>query len=152
MVTKSKLKMALAADKGIDFKKLHLKKKEKEARKAKSQKGGEKPKSKGKNTEEDWEDVDEESEDGGVELSGEESASEEEGEETGPMQVSFLCLLSLYILTWLRRLILKVSMKATATLPQERMTKRTNQRMTRTTKKISRCPTLKTSTTKKRKI
>lgn len=89
MVTKSKLKMALAADKGVDFKKLHLKKKEKEARKAKSQKGGEKPKSKGKKTEEDWEDVDEESENGGVELSGEESGSEEEGEDTGPMQVGF---------------------------------------------------------------
>jgi len=97
MVTKSKLKMALAADKGVDFKKLHLKKKEKEARKAKSQKGGEKPKSKGKSTEEDWEDVDEASEDGGAELSGEDSGSEEDEEETGPMQVSFICLIPLYI-------------------------------------------------------
>ena len=33
MVTKSKLKMALAAEKGVDFKKLALKKKEKVARK-----------------------------------------------------------------------------------------------------------------------
>jgi rRNA-processing protein EBP2 len=70
MVTKSKLKMALAADKGVDYKKLHLKKKEKIARKGKAKKrGGE----------------EEESDDEGVELDEEESGSEEEVD--GPMKV-----------------------------------------------------------------
>jgi len=90
MVTKSKLKMALAADKGVDYKKLNLKKKEKAARKAKSQKGGDKLKSKGKNVEEDWEDVEEETKDSGVDMSGEESGSDEEegGADNAPMQAS----------------------------------------------------------------
>lgn len=81
--TKSKLKMALAADKGTDYLKQHLKKKEKAANKLNKEKstkkGGDKP-------EEDWEDVEEEKEDGGAELSEGESGSDEEMEE--PMKAS----------------------------------------------------------------
>ncbi|CZS94443.1 hypothetical protein WAI453_008055 [Rhynchosporium graminicola] len=82
--TKSKLKMALAADKGTDFLKQHLKKKEKAANKLNkekaSKKGGEKP-------EEDWVDVEEEKGDGGAELDQEASESDEENEE--PMKIDF---------------------------------------------------------------
>lgn len=82
--TKSKLKMALAADKGVDYGKQHLKKKEKLANKLNKEKsakkGGEKP------AEEDWEDVEEEKANGDEELSEEESGSDEEIEE--PMKVS----------------------------------------------------------------
>ena len=89
MVTKSKLKMALAVDKGVDFKKLKQKKKQKAAIKEKSKKS----EGKGKKVEEEWEDVDEESEsdidNGGVELSGEEGESGSEEEVIEPMQVSF---------------------------------------------------------------
>jgi rRNA-processing protein EBP2 len=89
MVTKSKLKMALAANKGTDFKKLHLKKKEKAAKKKNAKKGGagkvEKPN--GKKIEEEWEDVDgeDDSEDGGEGLGEGESGSEEDVD--APMQV-----------------------------------------------------------------
>ncbi|KAH8801548.1 eukaryotic rRNA processing protein EBP2-domain-containing protein [Xylogone sp. PMI_703] len=89
MVTKSKLKMALAADKGVDFGKLKLKKKEKAAKKSKSK----------ANKEQEWEDVDEDEEegdeeDGGVELTKDdqeqqEGSSDEEEEIDGPMQVDF---------------------------------------------------------------
>jgi len=74
MVTKSKLKMALAAEKGTDFKRLHLKKKEKVARKVKGKKGG----GEGQviNVKEEVE-----GEDG--------SGSEEEEEVDGPMKVCF---------------------------------------------------------------
>jgi rRNA-processing protein EBP2 len=86
MVTKSKLKMALASDKGVDFKKLNLKKKEKAARKEKAQKSSGKILE--KKVEEEWEDLDE-NENGegsdGKELSGSE---EDVG---GPMQASFPC-------------------------------------------------------------
>jgi rRNA-processing protein EBP2 len=80
MVTKSKLKMALAGEKGVDFKKQHQKKVQKAAKKEKMKKEGKK---KGKKTEDDWEDVPEESdgedsEDGGAALDGEEGESEEE--------------------------------------------------------------------------
>jgi rRNA-processing protein EBP2 len=86
MVTKSKLKMALAADKGVDYKKLHLKKKEKIARKGKAKKhSGEVEPTNSKKVEEEWEDVEEESDDEGVELDEEESGSEEEVD--GPMKV-----------------------------------------------------------------
>jgi len=89
MVTKSKLKMALAADKGVDYKKLHLKKKEKIAKKGKEKKhGGEVEPTNGKKVEEEWEDVEEESDDEGVELDEldeQESGSEEEVD--GPMKV-----------------------------------------------------------------
>lgn len=86
MVTKSKLKMALVAEKDVDFKKLNLKKKEKAARKKKAQKGGDKPESNGK-VEEDWEDVER-----GVEDSG--SDEDEEGTEAAPMQVGYtICAL-----------------------------------------------------------
>ena len=90
MVTKSKLKMALAAEKGTDFKRLHLKKKEKVARKVKGKKGGGEGQvingngdANGKKGEEEWEDVEEEveGEDG--------SGSEEEEEVDGPMKVCF---------------------------------------------------------------
>jgi rRNA-processing protein EBP2 len=81
MVTKSKLKMALAADKGVDFKKLHLKKKEKIARKGKAKKhGGEAEPTNGKKVEEEWENVEEESDDEVAELDEDESGSEEEVE------------------------------------------------------------------------
>jgi rRNA-processing protein EBP2 len=88
MVTKSKLKMALAAEKGTDFKRLHLKKKEKVARKVKGKKGGGEGEvvngngdANGKKGEEEWEDFEEE-------LEGEdESGSEEEVD--GPMKVCF---------------------------------------------------------------
>lgn len=90
MPTKSKLKMALAAEKGIDFGKQHLKKKEKAINKLKKEKSAkEKSTKKGgdkKPTEEDWEDVVEEDEKGDVELSEEESGSDEEAEE--PMKAS----------------------------------------------------------------
>jgi hypothetical protein len=77
MVTKSKLKMALAADKGTDFGKLHLKKKEKAARKGKASKSGEQEaKVNGKKVEEEWEDVEEEGEGSGSDE--EDSGSEEE--------------------------------------------------------------------------
>jgi rRNA-processing protein EBP2 len=96
MVTKSKLKMALAADKGVDFKKLHLKKKEKIARKGKAKKhGGEAEPTNGKKIEEEWEDVDEQSEDEGIELEGDESGSEEEVE--GPMKACSLCLSEFHV-------------------------------------------------------
>ncbi len=89
MVTKSKLKMALAADKGVDFKKLHLKKKEKAARKGKAKKnGGEVQSLNGKKVEEEWEDVEEENEDEENELDGEDSGSEEEVD--GPMKVCYI--------------------------------------------------------------
>lgn len=92
MVTKSKLKMALAADKGTDYKKLHLKKKEKIARKSKKAKavdGGDE--TKGKATVEEWEDVDEEDEDeGGVKIDGEEEESGSEEEADAPMKVCLL--------------------------------------------------------------
>jgi rRNA-processing protein EBP2 len=85
MVTKSKLKMALAAEKGVDFKKLALKKKEKVARKGKAGKSGGEKKSNEKPAEDEWEDFEEEIEQEVVELSEGESGSGEEVEE--PMQV-----------------------------------------------------------------
>ena len=91
MVTKSKLKMALAADKGVDYKKLHLKKKEKAARKDKSRKGGEK-----KSEQEEWEDVESE-EDGGAALEGEDIDDEEESEEE-TNGLSNACLFLFYFL------------------------------------------------------
>ncbi|KAE9373689.1 Ebp2-domain-containing protein [Stipitochalara longipes BDJ] len=89
MVTKSKLKMALAADKGTDFKRLHLKKKDKIARKSKAKKNGGDVVStngNGKKVEEEWEDVEEE-DDEEVELDEDESGSEEEVD--GPMKIDF---------------------------------------------------------------
>jgi len=83
MVTKSKLKMALAAEKRTDFGKQHLKKVEKLANKTNkmkaAKKGGETI-SNGKPTEEDWEDVEEENDDRGAALNNEESSSDEEVE------------------------------------------------------------------------
>lgn len=99
MVTKSKLKMALAADKGVDFKKLHLKKKEKVARKGKAKKhGGEEGEpANGKKVEEEWEDVEDEDEKEGIELNEDESGSEEEVD--GPMKVYSWFTLSDFHLT-----------------------------------------------------
>ena len=96
MVTKSKLKMALAADKGTDYKKLNLKKKEKSARKAKKGKGD---KDSGevngkKEVVEEWEDVDDEDEEGGVEIDGEEESGSEE-EVDAPMKVYFILKLGI---------------------------------------------------------
>ncbi|KAJ5050482.1 uncharacterized protein L3040_002363 [Drepanopeziza brunnea f. sp. 'multigermtubi'] len=87
MPTKSKLKMALAAEKGIDFGKQHLKKKEKAANKLNKEKMAKKKQSNGKSTEEDWEDVEEEGENGGAESSDEESGSDDEVE--APMKIDF---------------------------------------------------------------
>lgn len=89
MVTKSKLKMALAAEKGLDFGKLNLKKREKAARKGNMVKGGgEMVRDKKTGKEDVWEDLDGESEDGeegGVAV-GEDEGSEEE-EVNGPRRV-----------------------------------------------------------------
>jgi len=77
MVTKSKLKMALQADKGVDFKKLKQKKLAKKAKKV----------GKSKKATDDWEDV-EESEgekDGGLEL------EEEDSGDDRPAQVCYFC-------------------------------------------------------------
>jgi rRNA-processing protein EBP2 len=87
MVRKSKLKMALAAEKGVDFKKVHLKKKEKAAKKGKAEKhGGDAGPTNGR-VEEEWEDVEDEDENEDVELDEEESGSEEEVD--APMKVWF---------------------------------------------------------------
>ncbi|KIN05117.1 hypothetical protein OIDMADRAFT_177430 [Oidiodendron maius Zn] len=80
MVTKSKLKMALAGEKGVDFKKLHQKKVQRAARREKAQKDDE---GKGKMTEEEWEDVPErndsgDDEDGGAALENEEESADED--------------------------------------------------------------------------
>jgi rRNA-processing protein EBP2 len=89
MVMKSKLKMALAADKGVDFKKLKQNKKQQAATKEKSKKN----EGQGKKVEEEWEDVDEDSEneveDGGVKLDGEESDDGSEEEAVEPMEVCY---------------------------------------------------------------
>jgi rRNA-processing protein EBP2 len=68
MVTKSKLKMALQAEKGVDFKKLKQKKLAKKAKKE----------IKSKNAGDDWEDVEESEggEDGGMELEEEDSGND----------------------------------------------------------------------------
>ncbi len=96
MVTKSKLKMALAAEKGVDFKKLHLKNKEKAARKGKAKKnGGEVQPVDGKKVEEEWEDVEEDDEEEGDELEEGDSSSEEEVD--GPMKVCYIvCICFLF--------------------------------------------------------
>lgn len=92
MVTKSKLKIALAADKGVDFKKLNQKKKQKAAAKNKSKKSD----GKGKKVEEEWEDVDEDSgnevEDSGIKLDEGESDSGSEEEAVESMQVCYAVL------------------------------------------------------------
>lgn len=90
MVTKSKLKMSLAAEKGTDFGKKSLKKKEKAARK-KAGKGGDvevKSNKTNGDTAEEWEDVESEDEDGGVQLKDLEGESgSDEDEEIDDMQV-----------------------------------------------------------------
>ena len=92
MPTKSKLKMALAAEKQTDFGKMHLKKKEKVAnKKNKTKTGGVVNGKKGKKVEEEWESVDDEgasgSEDGGVQLGEDGDSSDEEEDVDAPMQV-----------------------------------------------------------------
>ncbi|PBP21404.1 rRNA processing protein Ebp2 [Diplocarpon rosae] len=76
--------MAIAAEKGVDFGKIHLKKKEKLANKSNKEKsakkGGDEKQGNGKPVEEDWEDVEQEAENGNIEESGEESDSDEEAE------------------------------------------------------------------------
>jgi hypothetical protein len=90
MVTKSKLKMALVAEKGVDFKKLNQKKKQKAARKEKASEG------KPKKVETEWEDIEEESEgeDGGAAVNGVEDESGSEEEVDAPMQVNISSLFS----------------------------------------------------------
>ncbi|KAJ3544121.1 hypothetical protein NM208_g3220 [Fusarium decemcellulare] len=72
MVTKSKLKMALAAEKGTDFKKLKLKRKQKEAEKRNKAAGRGAPEE-----EESSADDDEDIEDGGAEIDEDEDDEEE---------------------------------------------------------------------------
>lgn len=90
MPTKSKLKMALAAEKGTDFGKQHLKKVEKLANKTNkakaARKGGEK-KTNGKAIEEEWEDLDEDNENAGPELSDEEGDSDVDMEAPAKVQL-----------------------------------------------------------------
>lgn len=104
MVTKSRLKMALAADKKIDFQKLHQKKVAKLARKGKVEKGGEKSEKsekrekKGK-VEQEWEDVEEESQDEDSEEGDSEDEEEEEDEEgNGPTEVLICTFAS--VISW----------------------------------------------------
>ncbi|CAD6443828.1 deebfd78-72a6-4f43-a151-5660a5e0b076 [Sclerotinia trifoliorum] len=97
MVTKSKLKMALAADKKVDFSKLHQKKQAKLARKGKAVNGEEKSSEKGK-VEQEWEDVEEKSgdeEEEEEEDDAEEGGSEDEEEEeegNGPTEIDFAAI------------------------------------------------------------
>jgi hypothetical protein len=146
MVTKSKLKMALAAERGVDFKKLHQSKARKVARKEKAKKGGE---GKGKKAEEEWEDIPEESdgedsEDGGAVLEDDEEGSEEEYE---AMKVGISA--PRHPASNNGRLIWRLSMRVTAILPQARMTKN---KMTKTKMtKISPCRTSKIWTKKRKK-
>jgi len=100
MVTKSKLKMALAADKGTDFAKQSLKKAAKQAAKQKKAKTGGvvidgeqavgKKGNKGKVAEEEWEDLDDEEEvadelvDGGVSMEEDGALTEDEEDVDGP--------------------------------------------------------------------
>ncbi|KAH7033241.1 eukaryotic rRNA processing protein EBP2-domain-containing protein [Microdochium trichocladiopsis] len=65
MVTKSRLKMALAAERGVDFKKFHDKKQRKEAEKKKQVKGKSQPAGEDQDDEE-WEDDEEDVEEGGA--------------------------------------------------------------------------------------
>lgn len=85
MVTKSRMKMALAAEKNTDFQKLHQKKVAKLARKEQAKKGGEKS-SKKEKVEQEREDVEEESKNEEDE-DAEEDDSEEEDERNGPTDV-----------------------------------------------------------------
>ncbi|APA11312.1 hypothetical protein SS1G_11556 [Sclerotinia sclerotiorum 1980 UF-70] len=96
MVTKSKLKMALAADKKVDFSKLHQKKQAKLARKGKAVKGDEKSSKKGK-VEQEWEDVeeksgDEEEEEEEDDEEGDSDDDEEEEEGNGPTEIDFAAI------------------------------------------------------------
>jgi rRNA-processing protein EBP2 len=89
MGTKSKLKMALAAEKGTDFNKLKLHKKEKLANKKNRMKAA-KELVAGKKTEDEWEDVEENAD--AEEVDGEESGSEGEEEDQGLMKVIILAV------------------------------------------------------------
>jgi hypothetical protein len=150
MVTKSALKMALAAEKGTDFKKLKLNKKEKAARKKNAQKGGagREEKANGKKVEEEWEDVDgeDESEDGGAAVNEDESGSEEEVDR--PMKVCSSGQFNRHCLTSFR-LTSQPSTKAIATHQLVKTIKITSQTMK--TKRTFPCLISKTSTMKKRK-
>ena len=79
MVTKSKLKMALAGEREVDFKKQYQKKAQKVARKEKGKKVGE---GKGKKTDEEWEDLPGESDGEDIEYGGA-ALDDEEGESDG---------------------------------------------------------------------
>ncbi|TGO49870.1 hypothetical protein BCON_0197g00020 [Botryotinia convoluta] len=93
MVTKSKLKMALAADKKIDFQKQHQKKQAKLARKGKPAKVEEKSSKKGK-VEQEWEDIEEGSDDEEDEdaEAGDSEDDEEEEEGNGPTEIDFAAI------------------------------------------------------------
>lgn len=147
MVTKSKLKMALAAEKGLDFKRLNLQKKEKLSRKKKAAKGiVDKPN--GKKSQGEWEDVEEEGrdeEEDGAELGEGESGSEEDVD--GPMKVSSSHRFNYLQLIFPRSISTK-STKATATLLLERMIKKVQMMRTR---KIYQCLTLRIWTMRRRR-
>ena len=81
MVTKSKLKMALMADKGVDINKQKEKKKQKAARKEKARKERRKV-----GEPDDWEDLSEDDEDGGAPITNGEARDEEE-EAVNPTEV-----------------------------------------------------------------
>ncbi|KAK9774201.1 putative rRNA-processing protein EBP2 [Seiridium cardinale] len=80
MVTKSKLKMALAAEKGVDFQKQHQKKAAKEAAKKKGPKprtnGGAKSTQNGDDP--DWESADDDEDEGGAPVSDDDESDDEE--------------------------------------------------------------------------
>lgn len=88
MVTKSKLKMALMAEKGVDIKKLKQKKMVKKARRGKAQGQMEK-------TGDEWEDIGDEEEKGGhqsdseVDSDGSEAGGVELDGDEGPVPVRF---------------------------------------------------------------
>lgn len=135
MVTKSKLKMALAAEKGIDFGKLHLKKREKAAKKKNATRGGagKEETSKGKEVEEDWESVDESTDSllGQDRLGEDDSASGSEDDADVPMKVCSKSLIR-YVKANIYRLTLQRSMKVIVIRQPERMIKITKTWRTKT--------------------
>ncbi|KXJ93100.1 eukaryotic rRNA processing protein EBP2-domain-containing protein [Microdochium bolleyi] len=82
MVTKSRLKMALAAERGVDFKKFHDKKTRKAGEKKNKVKGGSaKSQPADEEDDEEWEDDEEDAQAGGALVGGEDDDDDEEDEE-----------------------------------------------------------------------
>lgn len=80
MVNKGKLKMALAAEKGVDFQKLHQKKAAKQASKKQPKKSGVNggAKSAKNNGDQEWESADEDEDEGGAPVSDDDESEDEE--------------------------------------------------------------------------